>query len=202
MKYILAGVGLLTSIHVWLSLAGVFALTSPFLSVYTGVHTGIETHDYRRVFPGGLWLWIASCSIPFLWFGLAFLSQSRFIRIRWLLVLMCFSQWFLARALTLYWEQFKSQREIPLGIEVWPTFAEVRSGLPPFQRAVYTPVLYLIERGYGVFALLLHSLVLAAIAAGIVYAVTRIYQRWHRPPGGGETTAEATPDADSATNHV
>ncbi|MCC6698945.1 MAG: hypothetical protein IT365_25200 [Candidatus Hydrogenedentes bacterium] len=78
---------------------------------------------------------------------------------------------------------------MPLWVQEWPTFGQVRAGFSPIERVVCAPVLYLVEHGYGTLALVLHSLVLAAIATGILYAFARIYWMWRRPPAAGGAEA-------------
>ena len=187
----LIAAGFVSGVYVWMSLAGAMVLMSPFLSTY-GV---TEVSRYQRVFPGELSLWIVCCVAPFLWLGLGFLKQSHFSSIKWGLVLACSYQLFLAWVFDLFTERFGSDWEMPLWVQKWPTFEQVRMSLSPIERVVYTPVLYLVEHGYGTLALVLHSLVLAAIATGILYALARVYRMWRRPPAaGGANESPSSPD--------
>lgn len=196
----IAGVGFATAAFSWLQLAFLGIAVTGILQNYGAV--GSREHPHEVMFSDFVWVWNVFCVVPFVWLGLPFLKQASFSRIRWMVAYACAYQVFFGLVCMFFAARFAGYIEMPSGIQAWPTFTHVYSKLSPTERLVYTPVLHFVERGYGMLALLLHSLVLATIATGIVYGLTKIYQRWRRSPAYGESAAEATPDPGSATNHV
>ncbi|MCC6698948.1 MAG: hypothetical protein IT365_25215 [Candidatus Hydrogenedentes bacterium] len=166
---------------------GLYVATSK-LSAF-GVSMSTADED-REILVGQLQLYLVSCAIPLLWFGLVFLRRSRFLKVWWLLLFMCIFQWVFARACVFFIEKLSGHWNYEGTAEVYPTFAEVRHGLSVFESMIYAPALYLVEHGYGMLALVLHSLVLGGIVTGILYALVRIYRMWRRPPAADETELE------------
>lgn len=133
------------------------------------------------MFPGSV-LWPVSLVLPLLWFVLRYVRTDKLLARQWLLGWVCLAQWSFFRVCGYFVDRFGG-----IGEDRFSEFENARLSFYPIERIWYGPVLNLVERGYGLPALILHSLVLAAIVTGMLYAFTRIYRMWRRPPAAGET---------------
>jgi len=135
------------------------------------------------MFPGSV-LWPASLVLPLLWFMLRYVRIDKLLAKGWLLGWVCLAQWSLFRVCGYFVMRFHG-----IGEDRFSEFEHARHSFYPVERIWYGPVLNLVERGYGLPALILHSLVLATVLTGILYAFARIYWMWRRPPAAGGAEA-------------
>lgn len=174
-KLLLVAAGFLTSAYAWLMLAVVLVSITSSLSRYNTLDaTGAL---YERIFPGGVRVAEVLCVVPFLWLAAGILKPTRILRVWWVLLFFCLCQWFFGRACHFCVTHFQVRWTAEYSMHGFPDIVEVREKLSSLDGVLYGPILHLVESGYGIYALLLHSLVLGAFWTLAIYGLYRLARR-------------------------
>ncbi|GMV90611.1 MAG: hypothetical protein AMXMBFR82_03890 [Candidatus Hydrogenedentota bacterium] len=101
---------------------------------------------------------------------LVLLPRSVLGRCKWVVAGMFISQFVASRAFAFMLQYFINQDDSLLRV----TFAEIRQEMTALERWIYTPLVDLLERGWGYWAIALHSIVLGAFWTLVIYGVYRL----------------------------
>ncbi|MCC6489796.1 MAG: hypothetical protein IT364_20070 [Candidatus Hydrogenedentes bacterium] len=165
--------GFFTGAYAWINLAGIQVLIA--VTAFKRHDADSPVSDFERLYVlRGQEVMIVPCVAAALWLGFALAMIRHYMRIRWLLIWACLAQLTLARVCIFCLEHF----HYDYTDEHFPSVAEVSEALHGVDVVLYAPFLSLLDREYGIWALVLHSLVTATLLTGGIYALTRLYRCW------------------------
>jgi hypothetical protein len=189
-RALLAGLGAITG--------GMFALECMLLSVLAAGNylrfykPAVPVTDQHQEILGWAWeTYKFGPWLPLLLLALVLLPPVVFARCKWIVAGLYLSQFVAARAFSYLWHHFDYHYDNPLSVS---SFAEIRQEMTALDRWIYSPLVDLLERGWGYWGIALHSIVLGAFWTLVVYAVYRVI----RGAVQRRRSAERTPEGDPA----
>lgn len=111
--------------------------------------------------------------LPALCLLLVLLPRSVLGRCKWVVAGVFVSQFVASRAFAFMLHYFINQDNSLLRV----TFADIRREMTTLDRWIYSPLVALLQRGWGYWAVALHSIVLGAFWTLVIYGVYRVIKR-------------------------
>ncbi|MCC6698943.1 MAG: hypothetical protein IT365_25190 [Candidatus Hydrogenedentes bacterium] len=112
--------------------------------------------------------------LPALFLLLVVLPRSAFARLKWVTAGVFVSQFVASRAFAFLLQYFHNYHDSAYIVD---TFAEIRREMTTLDRWIYSPLVALLERGWGYWAVALHSILLGTLWTLVIYGVYRVIKR-------------------------
>ncbi|MCC6698944.1 MAG: hypothetical protein IT365_25195 [Candidatus Hydrogenedentes bacterium] len=112
--------------------------------------------------------------LPALFLLLVALPRSAFARLKWVAAGVYISQFVASRAFAFLLQYFHNYHDSPYFVD---TFADIRQEMTTVDRWIYSPLVALLERGWGYWAVALHSILLGTFWTLVIYGVYRVFKR-------------------------